>query len=102
MADVTEFEDLDALLTSAGWARFERFVADQWGTSECGGGIRFQQAVMTAAREPLDADATSKLRQVCVAQREIQNLLIEFKGQRERARPLEQRAEVALSRRGGL
>jgi hypothetical protein len=42
------------------------------------------------------------LRQVVVAQREIQGLIIAFEGQRERVKPLEPRQEMALSRRGGL
>jgi hypothetical protein len=102
VADPTEYEDLDALLTSAGWTRFKSYIAEQWGTPQAGGGIRFQQAVNQASRNETDANALAQLRQVVVAQREIQGLIIAFEGQRERVKPLEPRQEMALSRRGGL
>lgn len=96
-----EYEDLDALIQSAGWGRFKAHVAQQWGTPETGGGVRFQQAVSQAAAEQADADATAKLRQIVVAQKLIQGLILEFEARRERLKPIEER-EHALSRRGGL
>lgn len=97
-----EYEALDALLRSEGWLRFKAHVAQQWGTPHDGGGARFQAAVSQAASEQVDADATAKLRQVVVAQKQIQGLIAEFEGRIERVRPLEQRPELVGSRRGSL
>ena len=96
-----EFEDLDALFRSAGWLRFKAHVAQQWGTPQAGGGARLQAGVAQAAAENADADATAKLRQIVVAQKQIQGLILEFELRIEKVRPLEQR-ELAQSRRGGL
>lgn len=97
-----EFEALDALFRSEGWARFKAYVAQQWGTPQHGGGARFQAAVTQAAGEQVDADATAKLRQVVVAQKQIQGLIAEFESRMERVRPLESRPELVGSRRGSL
>lgn len=95
-----EFEDLDALIRSAGWQRFKTYVAEQWGTPSAGGGVRFQAAVAHASNHG-DADAIAQLRQVVVAQKQIQGLVTEFEGRREKLKPLAER-EHALSRRGAL
>lgn len=97
-----EYEALDALLRSDGWTRFKAYVAQQWGTPQHGGGARFQAAVSQAAGEQADADATAKLRQVVVAQKQIQGLIAEFEGRLERVRPMEHRPELVGSRRGSL
>lgn len=102
MADPTEFEDLDALIRSAGWQRFKAHVAEQWGTPSAGGGIRFQQAVRQASNNEADANALAQLRQIVTAQREIQGLIVSFEQQAERLKPMEQRQELAMSRRGSL
>lgn len=96
-----EYEDLDTLFRSAGWLRFKAHVAEQWGTPHAGGGARFQTAVGHAAAESADADATAKLRQIVVAQRQIQGLITEFEGRIDRVRPLDERP-LAQSRRGSL
>lgn len=95
-----EFEDLDALIRSAGWLRFKAYVAAQWGTPEHGGGARFQAAVAQASNQS-DADAIAQLRQVVVAQKQIQGLILEFEGRRDKLKPMDQR-ELAMSRRGSL
>jgi len=96
-----EYEDLDTLFRSSGWLRFKAYVAQQWGTPHDGGGARFQAAVNSAAAEQADSDATAKLRQIVVAQKQIQGLLTEFEARLQHVRPLAER-ELAVSRRGSL
>lgn len=95
----TEREDLDALVNHPGWARFCQYVAREWGNEE-GNGLRFMQGVKDAAND-LTSQGPDKLRQVIVAQREIQTLL---SWPRKRMRELSPRPELAVSgsRRGSL
>ena len=100
----SEQEDLDALVTSGGWVLFCQHVQQEWGTTE-GGGAVFLAAVKAAASVTSDAEATAKLRQIVVAQREIHKLLA---WSAERLAYLKQTAlsaesdGVPLSRRGIL
>jgi hypothetical protein len=73
--DSREREDLEQLVSCAGWLRFCDYVAKEWGTRENGGGARFTMAARQAADLNAEQDAMQKLRQVCVAQREIHNLM---------------------------
>lgn len=98
--DSTEREDLDALTRSDGWRLFSEYCLSEWGPA----GTRFHSAVKTAADHTNDADATAQLRQIIVAQREIQKLLA---WPAERLKYLTQsEPELATgrdySRRGGL
>lgn len=99
-------EDLDHLVHSPGWSRFLEHVAKEWGTREHGGGARFTQATHTAASELNEADALAKLRQICVAQREIHNLVAwvdtTLKQATKEDRELVPVGPVDYSRRGGL
>lgn len=99
-----EREELEALIGSDGWRLFCANVAKEWGTSE-GGGQRFMNAVRDAAAQTSDADATAKLRQITVAQREIHRLLQwlpERLATLKAAQPEKADHLVLLSRRGGL
>lgn len=69
-AQRTELEELQAMVASDGWRIFKDTIAKLWGTTE-GGGARFMEAVTQASRGG-DAEALAQLRQVIVAQREIQ------------------------------
>ena len=99
-----EREELDVLMASEGWKLFCANVAREWGTTE-GGGVRFMNAVRDAAAEGSDQNATAKLRQITVAQREIHRLL-EWVPERVKAlkamNPLESDRLALMSRRGGL
>lgn len=97
-----EREELEALTASEGWRTFAAHVAREWGTEE-GGGARFLNAVRAAASERADSDATEKLRQIVVAQREVHNVMAwpERRLKELTARAL-QPMERSLSRRGGL
>ncbi len=68
-----EQEDLDQLLSSAGWQRFQKMVEQQWGSSE-GNGERFINQ-MTAVAKSDDASALPQMRQIIAAQREIQGVM---------------------------
>ena len=90
----SEREDLDALVRSDGWRVFCRYVEGEWGN----GGQRFVQGVQLAANDP--NLGTDKLRQVIVAQREIQSLCA---WPERRVKELSKPELVALgSRRGAL
>jgi hypothetical protein len=99
-------EDLDDLVHSPGWMRFLAHVRQEWGTRDAGGGVRFTQAAHQAANLNADADAIGQLRQICVAQREIHNLIAWV--DTELAQSQKDEAEYAtaappnFSRRGGL
>lgn len=99
-------EDLDHLVHSPGWMRFLAHVEQEWGTREKGGGARFTQATHHAAAELNEADALAKLRQICVAQREIHNLLTWVESTLKQAtkedRELVPAGAPDYSRRGGL
>ena len=71
MPDATELDDLDALLTLPGWARFSAHLVAEWGPA----GQRYQQAVKLAASKVGD-DAVHQLRGVLFAQEEIARLLM--------------------------
>ena len=71
MSDATELDDLDALLTSPGWARFSAHLIAEWGPA----GQRYQQAVKLAASKAGD-DAVHQLRAVLFAQDELAKLLM--------------------------
>lgn len=97
-------EELEALMQSRGWTLFCANVAKEWGTSD-GGGSRFIAAVRDAAADGSDANATAKLRQVTVAQREIHRLLQwvpEHVALLRRTDPVEGDKLALLSRRGNL
>lgn len=66
----TEREDLDALVHSDGWRMFRDHVVSEWGT----GGHRFLKGVKDAA-DNTTPGATEQLRQIIVAQREIDRML---------------------------
>ena len=104
--DSTEREDLDALVSSPGWARFVRYVEREWGTREGGGGIRFEQATEKAANITDDATAISQLRQITVARREIHTLMAWADGSLKTATKHDQEFATVgardFSRRGGL
>lgn len=97
-----EREDLDALLQSAGWQWFLRYVAREWGADD-GGGAMYHGAVTAAAKEDDDPRALAKLRQIVVAQREIQKL-IRWPSQRlaEVTKIAADPVGAGQSRRGGL
>ena len=99
-------EDLDHLVNSPGWARFRAHIAQEWGTREHGGGMRFTQAAHKAADISADSDAISQLRQICVAQREIHNAIAwverSLKEATAQDRELVPAGPVDYSRRGGL
>jgi hypothetical protein len=100
----SEREELDALVQSAGWRLFCENAAREWGTTE-GGGARFMTAVRDAAADNSDANATAKLRQITVAQREIHRLLqwVPERVKALKARdPIEGDHLALHSRRGGL
>jgi len=61
----TEYEDLDALLSSPGWERFKAYVKSEWGPE----GVQFQRALVAAADVIDDPMAMAKFRQVLVAQK---------------------------------
>ena len=71
MPTPTDLDDLDALLTSPGWARFSAHLVAEWGPA----GQRYQQAVKLAASKAGD-DAVHQLRAVLFAQEEIAKLLM--------------------------
>lgn len=96
----SEREDLEALTTSDGWKRFQSYVESEWGA----GGRAFIDAVTKAADNKSDADATAFLRQIIVAQKQIQRLVA---WPEERLKTLKPEELVSTgpqdySRRGGL
>lgn len=99
MSENSELEDLEQLVSLPGWARFAEMVDKQWGAA----GLRYTEAVSGAARIEADANAMNILRQVIIAQREIQNVL-GMVG--HRIKTLKQHAKepalVGQSRRGSL
>ena len=99
-------EDLDHLVHSPGWARFLAHVEKEWGTRDIGGGVRFTRAATQAADINAERDAINQLRQVCVAQREIHNLIAWVENTLKQAtkddRELQPVAVPDYSRRGGL
>ena len=104
--DNSEREDLDQLVRSDGWRRFLAHVEQEWGTKERGGGVRFANATYNAASESSEADALSKLRQICVAQREIHALIAWVEGRLKDATKADQElvavGPIDYSRRGRL
>ena len=99
MLDVNERENLEALVASDGWKTFAAYVGQEWGA----GGRAFLDATTKAADQKADADAMAYLRQIIVAQREIQKLV---KWPEERLKQLEPieyaTASRDYSRRGSL
>lgn len=99
-----EQEDLDALLRSPGWARFVAYAAQEWGSDE-GGGARYRAGAKAAIDGLDDVTALAKLRQVMVAQREIQRLFA-WVGERvehlKKTTPSPESDALPMSRRGGL
>lgn len=67
----SEREELDALVNSDGWRLFTSYVQSEWGS----GGRAFIDATEKAADQKADADAMAYLRQIIVAQRQIQRLV---------------------------
>ena len=95
MAENSELEDLEHLVSMAGWGRFAEMVDKQWGRS----GERYTDAINNAARGD-DVNALQQLRQIIVAQREIQTVLAMVQN---RIKLLKTPQLVAgHSRRGGL
>ena len=97
MTEHAEREDLEQLVSSAGWGRFLSMVDEQWGS----GGARYRDAVTSAARIGADADAINQLRQIIAAQREIQ-LVMGMVDHRLKLLKQPQLVPVGQSRRGGL
>lgn len=101
-----EQEDLDQLLSSAGWQRFRKMVEQQWGSSE-GSGERFINQ-MTAVAKSDDASALPMMRQIIAAQREIQGVMrwpnLRLEQIKRTAVPADSDATALteFSRRGGL
>lgn len=92
-------EALEELVTSAGWRQFRSFVEREWGP----GGRAFIDATTKAADQNADRDAMAYLRQIIVAQREIQKLMTWPEEQLKTLREPELVAmEANFSRRGGL
>ena len=98
MSENSELEDLEQLVSMAGWGRFAGMVDEQWG----GNGHRYKDAIVAAARGD-DANAISQLRQIIAAQREIQ-LVMGMVAHRIKTLKLHAAGApaLALSRRGGL
>lgn len=97
MADSSEIEQLEALITSEGYHRWREHIVREWGPA----GERYQQAVRTAAAKD-DATAMHHLKAVLFAQTEIEKLLL---WPIERLREIRQAATVGMggpSRRGTL
>lgn len=101
--DSLEYEEYDDLTRNAGWQRFTAYVEQLWGAPGTSNGEMFRNAVAQAASETADADATAKLRQIVIAQREIQRVMA-YPGKRvQELKPRELRPdEFVGSRRGGL
>ena len=99
-------EDLDHLVHSPGWLRFRQHVEKEWGVPDAGGGVRFTRAATQAADINAERDAINQLRQVCVAQREIHNLIAwvdnTLKDATKQDRELQPVGPPDYSRRGGL
>ena len=99
-----EQEDLDQLINSAGWQRFQKMVEQLWGTAE-GGGARFVTAMTNVAKSTDDAIAMAQMRQIIAAQREIQDVMrwpvVRLEHLKRAAPPADSDA-MPLSRRGGL
>lgn len=97
----SELEALQALVDSDGWKLFASMVGKQWGDSE-GNGERFLQAVSNASKAS-DADAIAQLRQIVVAQREMQLVM---RWPADRLKQLQQASQgpgqAHPSRRGSL
>lgn len=90
-----ERENLDALVHSDGWRLFQSYVEGEWGN----GGARFLTGVKDAANNTTPG-ATEQLRQIIVAQREIQRVM---GWASERLKALNKPDLVASGgRRGGL
>lgn len=70
MAENTEYEDLDQLVNTRGWARFVQMVNKQWGRES----DAFHDAIEQAARGD-NVHLQDHLRQILAAQREIQKVL---------------------------
>lgn len=95
----TEHEDLDQLLHSQGWLRFQQFAAKEWGD-------QLEQQLRQAAAEREDTMAANKIRQILVAKAAVERLV---KWPADRLAELD-RAEqsrltgehIPLSRRGTL
>jgi hypothetical protein len=97
---VNEREELEALTQSSGWTVFQSYVESEWGA----GGRRFLSAVKAASDNEDDKNAVAFLRQIIVAQREIQKLLL-WPAERLKtlqSTELELAGERDYSRRGGL
>ena len=99
-------EDLDHLVHSPGWQRFLAHVQKEWGTRDAGGGARFTMAASQAVNIGDEINAVNHLRQICVAQREIHNLMAwvetTLKDATKQDRELQPVGPPDYSRRGGL
>ena len=96
-------EDLDELVRSAGWQRFVAHVQQEWGTREAGGGVRFTMAARQASNINADGEAIAQLRQICVAQREVHNLVAWVEDTLKEAQKSEQQQPALIyPRRGRL
>ena len=102
-----EQEDLDQLLSSAGWQRFAKMVEQQWGGVE-GSGERFINQMTAVARSTDDVIAMAQMRQIIAAQREIQSVMrwpsLRLEQIKRTAVPADSDATALteFSRRGGL
>ena len=97
MAENSELEDLEQLVSMPGWGRFAGMVDQQWG----GAGARYRDAITNAARIGADAEAMSQLRQIIAAQREIQ-IVMGLVNNRIKQLKGPQLVAGGQSRRGGL
>jgi hypothetical protein len=98
-------EALDELVHSPGWQRFLAHVQQEWGSREAGGGVRFTQAAHQAANIGANDEAMHQLRQICVAQREIHNLIAWVDAELAASKKDERELVAAMpeySRRGSL
>lgn len=91
----TEHEDLESGLTSGFWTRFQAHVEDEWGR------VGFADKLAKIAKFD-DPQALALVRQITVAQQEIQRVM---QWPKERLQELERQKKGTapmLSRRGGL
>lgn len=97
----TEYEDLDALLSSPGWERFKAYVKSEWGPE----GVQFTRALALAADTIDDPTAMAKFRQVLVAQKACMSVLEWLPARVTHLKATELKPEsdaLPMSRRGTL
>lgn len=97
MAENSELEDLDQLVSSPGWQRFVAMVNEQWAA----GAEWFLKELDTALGTD-DATGHTHFRQVRASQREIQKVLRMVPDRIKALKQPEPSKDSVMSRRGGL